>query len=219
MKTIYYRIILSVLVALGIFSAAARAQQQYDPTTIVQELDMRIDEMGDAHMELRMKMNASQWMNFKNSMSAQNPTVFMRDLERSMVGVLLEEFRNELLETNRTSVTTIKARNMALYKGDNRWELKLDMKEPNITKISDHVYLISGNLLMGGSIAQQMQKIFFPEKASNIKQDTDTYGNAIFTYNLKAERSSINILFILGILLCVGGVVMFILPFLRKKSK
>ncbi len=134
-----------------------------------------------------------------------------------MTGVLLEDFKNEMNEDNRSSVTRLTARSMASYKGNGKWELKLDTKDPNITKISDHVYLLTGNLASGGGIIQQLQKIFFPERASNIKQDTDTYGNAIFTYTLDVEGSSFNFLLVLGIVLLLAGAAWMFVPQLAMK--
>lgn len=220
MKTYTLLYIRSIVVAIVFFAFAGRlaAQQQYDPTSVTQEVDYVIDELGDAQMELRMKMTAAQWINFKSSMVAQNPTVFMRNLERSMTGMLLEDFKNELNESSRSSVTKLKARNMATYKGDGKWELKLELKDPNITKISDHVYLLSGNLLSGGGVIQQLQKLFFPTQATNIKQDTDTYGNAIFTYQLHVEKSQVNFLLFIGIALILLGIAIKII-YLHKEGK
>ena len=203
-----------------LFSVAASAQQQFDPTAITQEFDYKIDKYGDAQLELRQKMTALQWQNFKAGPIAKNPSIFKRDMERSMAALLLEDFSNELNENDRSTITRITARNMAIYKGSGKWELKLDVKNPNITKISDHVYLMTNNLMSGGNIIQQLQKIFLPEKASNIRQDTDTYGNAIFTYTLHVEGSSFNFLLLFGIvLLLAGGAWQFVPLWLPLKTK
>ena len=188
------------------------AQQQYDPTAVTQEIDYKIDKYGDARMELRQKMTASQWQYFKASAIAQNPSIFKRDLERSMTTWLLEDLKNEMNEDSRSSITRITARNMAIYKGGGKWELRLDTKDPNITKIFDNVYMLTNNLMSGGGIIQQLQKIFFPPNASNVKQDTDIYGNAVFTYTLNVEESSFNFMLIFGILLLLAGAAWKFIP-------
>jgi hypothetical protein len=210
MKTVLSRLCLSALAAF--LSMNLGAQQQYDPTAITQEIDYRIDRLGDARMELRQKMTAAQWQNFKVSAVAKNPSIFKRDMERSMTGILLEDFRNEMNEDSRSSVTSITARSMSAYKGNGKWELKLDVKDPNITQISDHAYMLTGNLASEGGIIQQLQKIFFPEEASNIKQDTDAYGKAIFTYTLHAEGRSFNFLLVAGIVLLLAGAAWMFVP-------
>jgi len=213
------KINIQLLILLMFLGGSLWAQQQFDPTAITQEIDYKIDKYGDAQMEIRQKMTASQWQMFKAGPIAKNPSIFKRDLERSMATMVLDNYRTELNEDSRSSITTLTVRSMATYKGDGKWEFKLDAKEPNITKISDHVYMMTNNLASdGGGIIQQLQKIFFPENASNIKQGTDTYGNAIFTYTLHVEESSFNFLLIFGIvLLLIGAAWKFVPIWLKKK--
>jgi len=206
-----------ILALLLIFNLSLGAQQQFDPTAITQEIDYKIDRYGDAHMELRQKMTALQWQNFKVSPVAQNPTVFKRDLERSMSTLLLEDFKNEMLEDSRTSLTRVVVRSMATYKGNGKWEIKLDSKNPNITKISDHAYMVTSNLMAGGNIIQQLQKVFFPENASQLKQDTDNFGNAVFTYTLNVEYTPFNFLMWVGIAILLAGAGWLLFSITMKK--
>lgn len=196
-----------------VFCTAANAQMgQADPTTLTQEIDYHLDELGDARMELRMKMNAAQWQAFKASPVASNPSVFKRNMEREMSAYVLQDFKTELEEDARASLTTLKAKNTATYKGKGKWEVKLGLKNPNVTAVSDNCYLITGNLASGSGVIHQIQKMFFPEGASDIRQDTDSFGNAIFTYRLDVEKSGINMLSILGGLFCLSGVLLYFLP-------
>jgi hypothetical protein len=104
---------------------------------------------------------------------------------------------------------------MAQYKGNGKWEVKMDMKNPNVTKVSDNCYLLTGNLVSGGVLIQQLQKIFLPEDASDIKQDTDTFGNAIITYEMNTEPSKFNIPTIVGIILMLSAIGTY---FMRQTS-
>jgi hypothetical protein len=201
------KIFVSILVfgCIIINTTTALCQQAQDPTGLNQEIDIHIDRLGDATMELRMKMTALQWQSFKASSVASNPTIFKRDMERQMASLILEEVKTDLDENNRTSRTTVKARGMAQYKGNGKWEVKMDMKDPNVTKVSDNCFLLTGNLLSGGMLIQQLQKIFLPEGAGNVKQDTDTFGNAVITYEMNAEPTKFSIPVIAGIVLMMGG--------------
>ncbi len=194
-----------LLVCLFFASQAAARQQQQDPTGLNQEIDYHIDKLGDATLELRMKMNAMQWQSFKASPVATNPTIFKRDMERQMASYILEDLKTNLNENDRTSLTSLKAKGMAQYKGKGQWEVKLDMKNPNVTKVSDNCYLLTGNMVSGGTLIHQLQKLFLPEAASDIKQDTDTFGNAIITYKLDVEPAAINLFAIAGIVCIVAG--------------
>jgi hypothetical protein len=208
-----------ITVLLLLFSMNLYAQQQYDPTAITQEIDYNINKHGDAYMEIRQKMTAMQWQIFKASAIAKNPSIFKRDLERSFATMQIENFKNEMNEDTRSSITQLTARNMATYKGNGKWEIKLETKEPNITKLSDDLYMITNNLLNNGSVIQQLQKISFPKNATNIKQDTDTYGNAVFVYTLNVEETSFNFLLLFGIMLILGGAVWKFTPLVMKKIK
>lgn len=207
--------IILVCGCLFVSSIAALAQQQQDPTGLNQELDFHIDKLGDANLELRMKMTAAQWQAFKASPVAKNPGIFKRDMERQMSSIILEDLKTELDEDTRTSTTKIKARGMAQYKGNGKWEVKMDMKNPNVTKVSDNCYLLTGNIVSGGVLIQQLQKIFLPDDASDIKQDTDTFGNAIITYEMNTEPSKFNIPTIAGIILMLGAIGTY---FMRQTS-
>ena len=216
MKTI--TILTNIFMLILLFSINLDAQQQYDPTAVTQEIDYKIDKLGDARLELRQKMTASQWQNFKASAIARNPSIFKRDMERSMTAIQIEDFRNEMNEETRSSVTQLTARSVAIYKGKGKWEFKVGTKNPNVTQISDNIYLFSNNLVSGGGIIQQLQKVFFPAQASNIKQGTDAYGNAIFTYTLNVEGSSFNFLMFLGIALILAGLAWKFVPQLTAKQ-
>lgn len=185
--------------------------QQTDPTAITQEIDYHLDELGNAKMELRMKMNAMQWQNYKTSSIAKNPTVFKRDMERSMAAYVMEDMKTELKEEERLSLTTLKAKNTAVYKGKGQWEIKLGIENPNVTVVSDNCYLITGNLASNGGIIHQIQKVFFPKGAYDIKQSTDTFNKSIFTYKLDVEQSRFSLLLGLGIAaILLGGVLLFL---------
>lgn len=193
-------------------------QQAQDPTGLNQEIDYRIDKLGDAKLEIRMKMNALQWQSFKASPVASNPTIFKRDMERQMASYLIDDLKTNLNESERSAVTSLTARSMAQYKGTGEWEIKLDMKNPNVTKISDNSFLFTGNILSGGALIHQVQKLFLPEGASDIKQDTDTFGNAIITYKLDVEPAAINLFALSGIVSIIAGAAFLLVQLRRSRN-
>src|SRR5690606_17480215 len=116
--------IIYLLFAFFSINATANAQNgNQDPTSITQEIDYYLDDLGNAKMEIKMKMNAQQWQAFKASPVASNPTIFKRDMERQMAAYLLEDIKTELKENDRQSVTSMVAKNTAVYKGNDKWEV------------------------------------------------------------------------------------------------
>jgi hypothetical protein len=86
-------------------------------------------------------------------------------------------------EMNRQIKLTLKVMSYAQYKGNGQWSLKIDSKNPQVTKLTDKAYMITGNAVMGNSLVQQIFKIYFPGNASDVTQTTDEFGKAIFAYN------------------------------------
>lgn len=80
--------LLLFFVALAAF-AGLHAQQ--DPTNLIQEFTIKIDNLGDADYTLTQKMTQQQWTNFKQSQLANDPAIARRDLQRAMSASLIEE--------------------------------------------------------------------------------------------------------------------------------
>ena len=190
-----------------LFSSQVNVQGQIvDPTTLTQNIDMIIDDLGDAKMELTMKMDASQWNAYINSEYAKNQSIFRRDLEREMMWVLIDDIEMKLDDKTREAKATLSVKNIASYMGDNRWTLRLGSKDINVTKISDKCYLMTNNIVSdNGGIIQQMQKFIFPDKATNIKTDNDRYGNTVVTYDLQVREGGLGIGVIIGFIFILLG--------------
>lgn len=191
-----------------LFSSQVNVQGQIvDPTTLTQNIDMIIDDLGDAKMELTMKMDASQWNAYINSEYAKNQSIFRRDLEREMMWVLIDDIEMKLDDKTREAKATLSVKNIASYMGDNRWTLRLGSKDINVTKISDKCYLMTNNIVSdNGGIIQQMQKFIFPDKATNIKTDNDRYGNTVVTYDLQVREGGLGIGVIIGFIFILLGI-------------
>jgi hypothetical protein len=185
MKTMYNRIPGSLILFLFLTIIAGKATGQVtpeDPTSLVQEFTVNIDKLGDATMELTQKMTASQWENFKQAPIFNDPSMAKRDMERSMSTYVIEDFKRDIDEMNRTVKLSLKVKSYAQYKGNGQWSLKIDSKNPQVTKLTDNAYMITGNAAMGSILVQQIYKIYFPGNATDVAQTTDEFGKAIFTY-------------------------------------
>ena len=161
-----------------------------DPTSLTQEFVVNIDKLGNATMELTQKMNGSQWENFKASPMYNDPSISRRDFERSMSSYVMDDFKRDVDDMNRSIKLTVKVRSYAQYKGNGQWALKIDSKNPQVTKLTDNSYMMTGNAAMGQMLVQQIYKIYFPSNASDVTQTTDEFGKAIFSYNAGAGFTS-----------------------------
>lgn len=203
-----------LLIFFAALLAFAGLHAQQDPTSLIQEFTIKIDNLGDADYTLTQKMTQQQWLNFKQSNLANEPAIARRDLQRAMSASVIEDFKRDLDEMNRTATITLKVKAMATYKGDGNWELKLDSKDPQVTKLTDNSFMITSNALFGNQLAQQIFKVFLPSGASSVQQNTDAFNKAIFTYkNSTVMGTILQWNYIVGTLLILGAIVTFILSY------
>lgn len=174
--------IISIILLIGSFSSFAQVTPQ-DPTSLVQEFTVKIDKLGDAILELNQKMTATQWEYFKQAPIYNDPSMAKRDMERGMATYVVEDFKRDIDDMTRSVKLSMIVKGYAQYKGGGHWSLKLDSKNPQVTKITDNAYMITGNTVMGNNLVQQIYKIYFPSGASDVTPTTDEFGKAIFTYN------------------------------------
>lgn len=216
-----YKIIATVLIFLSLAIIKSNSYSQVtaeDPTSLVQEFTVNLDKLGNATMELNQKMTASQWQIFKSSQIYNDPAMAKRDMERSMSTFVIDDFKRDMDDMNRSVKLTLKVKSYAQYKGSGNWSLKIDSKNPQVTKLTDKAYMITGNAVMGDNIVQQIFKIYFPSGASDVTQTTDEFGKAIFTYNagrgLSTYFSWNNVV---GILLILAAVFLLLKSQMKQK--
>ncbi|HVZ96725.1 MAG TPA: hypothetical protein VG847_07610 [Chitinophagaceae bacterium] len=187
MKKIYIKIATAAVTFLGLLGmpseVSSQVTQQEDPTSLVQNFTVDIDKLGNAKMVLDQKMNAAQWASFKQSQIYNDPSISRRDIERSMATYDVQDFKRDVDEMNREVKLSMTVNAYAQYNGDGEWTLKIDSKNPQVTKLTDRSYMITGNTLMGAGLVQQIYRINFPSSAGNVKQTTDEFGKAIFTFD------------------------------------
>ncbi len=165
---------------LLIFSAA-KSQEMITP--LKQNLKIIVTPTGDASFSVTMTLNASQWDNFKKFVGG-NPDILKRSMERSMPGYFLQNFNYKEDVMNRGYTLSFDALGIAKINAKGLWQIDLDMKNPDITKLSDRNYVMTANMSMDGALVQQISNVTFPSDASDIKQSKDAFEKANFTYKL-----------------------------------
>ncbi len=209
MKLIFKTIKATFLAIFCIVVCTGSAFSQ-DPTEQVQEFTYKIDKLGDATVEVSTKMTQSQWENFKQGPLVNDPSISKRDMERNMSTYVLEDFKRDIDDMNRSVKMSLKVRAMAAYKGSGNWEFRLGMKDPQVTKLPDNSMMVTTNANLSGELVQQIWKISFPPGASNIQQTTDSFGSSMFTYKYGGGIGSFfawnNII---GALLIIAAIVLY----------
>ena len=203
--TILKKIYLVLLICITAF--ITRGQEEIKG--IKQTFDISVDDLGNAIIEVSMKLNASQWDMFKKNIG-NNTSMLKREIEKALPKYHLSDFSYTEEAMDRSYRLKFKALGLASINSDGKWVSKLESKDPDITKLSDREFVMNMDLATNGMLIQQIQKIHLPPSASNAKIEKDSFGKAVMTYTTSDGVASRAALFIGIGLILASGVLFFI---------
>lgn len=184
-----------------------------------QKIEMRIDSIGNARLDITMKMNAQQWQQWIGSLG-NNPAALKRDIERGMPGYFLDNFKLEKDDMNRSFHLSLDAYGVCKIDKRGNWIIELDEKDTQLTELSSHKYMLVNSPPEYGGQMQQTFIISLPETANTIKTDKDAYGKDIFKFTMEdpSEAGFSGVLPWIGFLLIGSGVFWFFKEKRAQKS-
>jgi hypothetical protein len=213
MKKIY----LIIAIIIGSF-IHAKAQQQVDP--LKENMTFDIDNLGDGKITVSMTYNASQWDNFQKIYGSNALNLLKRQMERSLPAYYLQGWEYKEDPATRTYNLSFQALGLAKIDDNGNWVIDLDQKKPDITKMSDHNYAMTTTYNSYGVLVQELIKINLPDGATNITQDKNAFGKAVFTYELSPGHKGSRWIFLgLAALLIAAGVVFYFKPDILSMGK
>ncbi|WP_156115479.1 hypothetical protein [Psychroserpens sp. Hel_I_66] len=169
-----------------------------------QKIEMKLDEIGNAKLNISMNMNASQWQQWNGTYGA-NPSALKRDMERSMPAFIVDDFKLEKDDMNRSFNLSLNAYGVCKIDKRGRWIMDTDKKDVQLTELTDRKYMIVASPPEFGGTLQQTTIIEFPDTANNIKVDKDSFGKTIFEFKMDNPSSSFNLIRWSGLLLMILG--------------
>ena len=169
-----------------------------------QKIEMVLDEIGNAKLNISMTMNAAQWQQW-NGTYGSNPSALKRDLERSMPAFIVDDFKLEKDDMNRSFNLSLNAYGVCKIDKRGRWIMDTDKKDVQLTELTDRKYMIVASPPEFGGTLQQTTIIDFPDTANNIKVDEDSFGKTIFEFKMDNPSSSFNLMRWSGLLLIIVG--------------
>ncbi|MEP7252016.1 MAG: hypothetical protein ABI683_06535 [Ginsengibacter sp.] len=172
-----------------------------------QVFDITMDDLGNAEVEVSMKLNASQWDAFKRNMG-NNTSVLKRGMIDALPKYYLTDFNYSEEQMDRTYKMKFKVLGLCTTNKNGKWEAELESKNPDITKLSDKEFVMTQDMMSDGMLIQQTQKLHLPSGASDAKVEKDSFGKAMLTYSTGPGmvHTAINIG---GILLIICGGFLF----------
>jgi hypothetical protein len=203
MKKIY------ILIASLLATFAVNAQQQLDP--LKENVTYTIDNLGNAHVELNRSFNASQWDNYKKIVGNNAEGLWKRAETRNFPTAYLDNFTYK--EEDQSFTLAFDAMGMAKINDNGQWQIDINLKKPDINKLSDHNFAMTASYNDGGSLLQDLIKVNIPDAAANVTQDKDAFGKPIFIYDLTPGHAGAHMIFlIVGILFIIASVVFYLKP-------
>lgn len=163
---------------LAIASWNVRAQQVIP---LKQNIDFHIDSLGNAHVAASMHLNAEQWNTFKNAIG-NNVSILKRRMERALPAYFLDNFKYTEDAMNQSYTLQFDALGVCKIGQQGRWIAEMDSKSPDVTKISNHLFLVNSIENSGGALIEQNIKVTFPKSSSDIKVKKDAFGKAYFSF-------------------------------------
>ncbi|MBL7982469.1 MAG: hypothetical protein JNL52_11755 [Flavobacteriales bacterium] len=173
--------------------------------SLQQKIDMNIDGLGNAAISISMTLPAQQWQAW-NQNFGNNPAALKRDIERSMPAYFLEDFKLEKNDMDRSFTVSLKAPGICQVDKKGRWFLTTDEKDAQLTKLTDHKYMMVQSPQEFGGGMQQTTMVTFPETASDIELDKDPLGKTVFRFEMNEPASALGYMLWVGLALMAAGI-------------
>jgi len=170
-----------------------------------QKIDMDIDGLGNAAISISMTLPAQQWQAW-NQNFGNNPSALKRDIERSMPAYFLEDFNLEKNDMDRSFKVSLKAPGICKVDKKGRWYLTTDEKDAQLTELTDHKYMMVQSPREFGGGMQQTTMVTFPDAASDIELEKDSFGKTVFRFAMDQPASAGGMMLWVGLALMVAGV-------------
>ncbi len=172
-----------------------------------QKIEMRIDSIGNAKINMSMTMNAQQWQQWTSTLG-NNPAALKREVERGMPGYFLDDFKLEKNDMDRSFNLSLKAYGVCEIDKRGNWMIDVDQENAQLTELAYNKFMfVSSPPELGGQV-QQTFLVTLPESGKNIKVAKDAYGKDVFKFSMDApsQMGFGGILQWAGILFVVAGI-------------
>ena len=168
-------------ISILLFQYNSSAQQIVEG--LKQIFDVTMDDKGNATVEVSMKLNASQWDNYKKSAASNNNSILKKGMERALPKYYLTDFKYSEDQMERSYKVAFNVLGFGTLGKGGKWETKLETKNPDVTKLSDREFVLTQNMTTNRLFINQTQKIHLPSNANNAKIEKNSFGKAVMTYS------------------------------------
>lgn len=196
----FFAFLIILLVSAGVFAQTEKEKF---------EITMKIDNLGNANIELKQSADAMKWKQW-NKVYGENPSLLKRNISYILSAYELGDFSFKKDDMNRTFYFTFKAKGVARYKGDGKWEIEVE-EDMTPKKMSKTNWLFVSSSKQGNTVSENYTTIILPTKTKESEIGYNEFGKKVLKY--KAGKDSHfpamlitgGVSFLLGIIFIVAG--------------
>ena len=166
------------------------------------ERTYEIDDRGDATIELSFQLGAAQWAKWKDQYG-DHPDLLLRNTKYEMAAAVVDDFSLNKDDVHRHASAKIKARALARYRGDGKFEIQVP-KTMKLVAGSGRDWAFTQSQLGEGGIMNITERAKLPANAQNAHL---TAGNDYdeLVYSLDVSPSKPKTCLYLGVLSLVAA--------------
>jgi hypothetical protein len=211
------KIRLHIFAPLAVLCAAlmpARAQTDSASRTVNEVF--KIDEHGDAAVEVTFQYNATKWAKWKEEY-ANHPDIVLRDMRYTMAAAVIEDFSLEKDDVQRKALGKIKARALARYRNGGEFVVEIP-KALTLVTGADKDWIFSSTSGRNGEIVSTTERLKLPAGANDVHLSPGgDFNNLIYTIDVSPARPK-GWMFAGVAMLCTGVVLLVISLFTKSKK-
>ncbi|SMC08817.1 hypothetical protein [Nitratiruptor tergarcus] len=186
---------------------------------IIIQLDVNVNECGDAKITWTQKATAFQWKMLVQKYG-NNPALLKREIIASLPGYELTNFSFKRNDIERTMIFSFDAKGVVKYKGNGIWHFKYE-KKFTPRKISPTEWFFTDTENEGNILAEYDISLKLPQRAKKAHLTTNEFDEKVLEYFLKPTIfQRISIVTYIGIgLIFIALVLALIALFYKEKPQ
>jgi hypothetical protein len=206
------KLVRTILLVLLFLPAVAFSQGE----KIKMDFTFVIDELGNAKITYKQSATAQQWAVLEKTIG-QNPSLLKRNLQHQLSAYDLYDFKFSKDAINRTFTFTFKARGVARYKGNGKWDIDID-EDFTPQKISKSDWYLTKSETQGDILYEYHFFVKLPKNVKNSEITTDEFGRKVLRYQIPVKKP-VPYLLIASAVTGLIGIILIILSFFLKEKQ
>jgi len=172
-----------------------------------------VDELGNAEITYKQSATAQQWAVLEKTIG-QNPSLLKRNIQHQLSAYDLYGFKFSKDPMNRVFTFTFRAKGVARYKGNGKWDIDID-EDLTPQKISKSNWYFTKSETQGDTLYEYHFFVKLPKNVKSSEITTDEFGRRVLRYQIPLKKPLPYLLIASGIT-GLAGITLVALSFVLK---